>query len=512
MMGRRWSCPPNQMKNLAMLSAAAGLALAAFLPPCRAAGSDSAPRPVAVWASNAPYSSDPVDSDAYIHQVAFTSVFGWLVTRYQAGGYRGELAESWRSSPDFKEWRFVLREGMVFENGDRLRAQDVVDSWTRLARVLKAKGSDAGLFEAMAGYQDFPAKAARISGMTGDGASLTLRFTQPMPKLLDDISTGFYAVIHPSSYDRQTGRWLDPKKAISSGPYRVGEWDSHRFVLELRKDYPASLLHPRPLARVEVHWDAASRDRAEMVVGSSRDVFGAKGFLFYGGPESGIEFFRCQSWRDPSSPLASKDFRRRLRDLFYEELEKTPIKPVRSFFPLAIKGVHPFAASAGASYAGDAIPDKARIRYRQFNPSVAFLVSPAREALRTAAARLGLGFEVVEAPLPEVIEEWRTQKTNFKIDIVSPGTGIYIDEPDGDVSFMFKSQEGIRLPDPTGKAALAISRPHINVQEVNEVLWDDAIIWPVIHVSEGLWARPELDLSRVNVVLPPTAMHLIGWK
>ncbi|MEK7721870.1 MAG: hypothetical protein AAB359_05725, partial [Elusimicrobiota bacterium] len=72
--------------------------------------------------------------------------------------------------------------------------------------------------------------------------------------------------------------------------------------------------------------------------------------------------------------------------------------------------------------------------------------------------------------------------------------------------------EGVRLPDPTGKCLKLIDKPRIDIQKVNEVLWDDAIIWPVTHLSIGLWGRTELDFSLINTIIPPTAIHLIGRK
>jgi MarR-like DNA-binding transcriptional regulator SgrR of sgrS sRNA len=454
-----------------------------------------------------------VDYDALIHHIAFTSVHAWLVTDYHAGGsYQGELAESWQSSPDFKEWKFVLRPGMTFENGDPITTDNVIDSWIRVVRILNAKGSPPSVFVNLVGYADFPGKTQTISGMTHDDRSITLRYSKPMPKLLDDLAFGLYAVVHPSCFDRKTGQWLDKRKTIASGAYRVQEWDDQHLLLALRKDYPASLRHPRPLSRVEIRWDAQRPGSPDLVIAHSRSDLAAQGYSFYGGAESHIGYLRVQSWTDPASPLANRDFRRSLRDAFYEELEKQSVHPVRSFFPLAIKGVHEMPATADPTQASlPSAAKQARIRFCPFSASMP-LAAEGSEAMKNAANRFGMRFEIADTKLKDLIAEWGPGAHRFKEEISGFGTSIDLDDPDGDIRFMIRSKEGVCLPDPTGKAVAATAQSPIDAQKVNEILWADAIIWPVVHYSQGLWTKPNLDTSLMNRQVNSIPLQLLGWK
>ena len=45
---------------------------------------------------------------------------------------RPELAESWSSTPDAKEWTFNLRKGVKFHHGRELDADDVVFTFQRI--------------------------------------------------------------------------------------------------------------------------------------------------------------------------------------------------------------------------------------------------------------------------------------------------------------------------------------------------------------------------------------------
>lgn len=82
-----------------------------------------------------------------------------------------ELAESWEASPDAKQWRFKLRQGVEFHNGKTLDAADVVASFNHhrgedsksAAKPIveaivdiKTDGKDTVVFTLQEGNADFP--------------------------------------------------------------------------------------------------------------------------------------------------------------------------------------------------------------------------------------------------------------------------------------------------------------------------------------------------------------------
>lgn len=471
---------------------------------------DSTNKQIAFWISDAPFSADPLDYDAFIHHIAFSSVYAGLVTNYRTGQYTGTIAKEWGVSPDQKTWRFTLRENLRFDNGDPITTKNVVDSWLRMARLMSGRGSRSGFFEKLEGFASFE-KTGRITGIEADEKYITLRLNEPMPQLLDTLSFGLYAVVHPSCYDKATGRWLNPRHTVASGPYSITKWDDTSFVLKLRGDFPAELLHPKPLAEVKFEWSPARRRAADILSGNSRENLTDGGYSYHGESESRIAYIRCQSWTHPDSPLHDKAERKRLREAFYAHLESLGFKPTLSFFPLAIPSVRELPRDIQAKAArppAQPVP----LRYKTYAREVTPLAELAEKALQQAAGAEGFKAEAQDTPKKIIGMEFAPNLPAYHNDVVSIVTGILIDNPDADIRFMFKSQEGIRLPDPTGKGIRLIGQQKINVQKVNEVLWDDAIIWPVAHLSIGLWARNELDFSLINTVVPPTAIHLIGWK
>ena len=82
-----------------------------------------------------------------------------------------ELAESWEPTPDAKEWRFNLRQGVEFHNGKTLEAEDVIASFnhhrgedsTSAAKPIvdpiaeiRADGKNTVVFTMETGNADFP--------------------------------------------------------------------------------------------------------------------------------------------------------------------------------------------------------------------------------------------------------------------------------------------------------------------------------------------------------------------
>jgi len=471
---------------------------------------DTTNKQVSFWISDAPFSADPLDYDAFIHHIAFSSVHSGLVTNYRAGQYTGIIAKNWEVSSDQKTWIFTLRDNMRFSNGDPITSQDVVNSWLRMARLLTQRGSKAGFFEKIEGFSSL-GKTGEIPGLKSDGKQVTLRFIEPMPQLLDTLSFGLYAIVHGSCYDKTSGKWLNPHHTVASGPYAIRAWDADSFVLQLRRDFPEELLHPRPLAEVKFQWAPASRRNAQIFSGNSRENPGAEGYFYHGETESRIAYLRCQSWTHPASPLHDKAERKRLRAAFYSNLESLGFKPTLSFFPLAIPSVKELNGDNIISAKRQLSNGKA-LTFKPFSAEIVPLSEVAARALQLAASTEGFRAEIKDTPKKIIGAEFAPNLAAYHNDIVSIVTGILVDSPDADIRFMFKSQEGIRLPDPTGKCAGLIDSTKIDIQKVNEVLWEDAIIWPVTHLSVGLWAKEEFDFSLINTIVPPTAIHLIGWK
>lgn len=465
-----------------------------FLAACRGPHGHE-PKSATFWNTVRPYSADPIDADEIVNAIAFGPVRATLVDNGRKGRVLGVLAESWETDDSFTRWRFVFRKGLTYETGEAIRPKDMLAALNRLRALMRKRGSANPVFEDLAAED----------GLTCDEGSLTFRFRKAHPKLLNQLADGLFSLAHPSCYDAASGEWRCGTKPVASGPFRVSRSDDADIELRLREDFPAELRHPEAFQSVRIVSGRANRDDADIAHGLSREVDHPTAHTFVGGMDSAIVFMRCQSWSKKGSPCHSRNGRVALREAYYRALEGSGFRTAKSFFPLSIPGINTLTPPPIP-------PSPPRIGTVLFRPApgpTSFLV-PSNDALRAAVKGLG------GTPLDNMTSGEQVHKelapglARYENDLVYFMTEITLDEPRASVRFMFTSKEGIRLPDPTGRAAGELRREDFDLQRINEILWDDAIIWPVAHAGFGIWVKPRIDISLANSGTVVTPLHWIG--
>lgn len=442
-----------------------------------------------------PFSADPIDADEIVNALAFGPVQATLVDNGRKGRYTGSLAESWTADPSFTQWTFTFRSGMLYETGEPIRPQDLLAAWTRMRALMHKRGSANAVFDNL----------AEKNGLTCDDRTLSLRFRTPAPKLLNQLGDAMFSLAHPSCYHATTGAWRCAKRPIASGPYRVSRWDGAGVELRLRESYPKELRHPHAFESILIVSDRAKRDAADLAHGLSREADHPESQRFIGGMDSAIVFLRCQSWSKPGSPCHDRQGRLALREAFYRGLEDAKFETARSFFPLSIPGVR--TLSPPPRHGADIRMGTVSIRPA---PGPRSFLLPSNEALKSAILSLG-GTPVANMTSGEQVhKELSPGLSHYQNDIVYFMTEISLDDPRASVRFMFTSKEGIRLPDPTNRVSIQLKHKEFDLQKINEVLWDDAIIWPVAHAGFGSWATRRVDVSLANTGTVVTPLHWTG--
>jgi peptide/nickel transport system substrate-binding protein len=142
---------------------------------------------------------------------------------------RPMLAERWEN-PTPTTWRFYLRKGVKFHNGDPLTAEDVKFT---IDYQLANKGSTINAYLG-------PTEEAKVI----DPLTVEIRTRVPFPALLFNLSRTF---IIPRLVEK-VGADVFAAKPIGSGPYKVAEWTrGQRIVLEANVDYWGGVPTPRRL-------------------------------------------------------------------------------------------------------------------------------------------------------------------------------------------------------------------------------------------------------------------------
>lgn len=478
--------------------------------------------PTQIWISDTPYSSDPLDFDSLVHHIVFYSLYSPLVTEYQAGEVTGLIAESWRSSVDFKTWTFNLRPNLKFQNGDSITPETVLSSLKRIFFILKEKNSKNGVVENIAGIENFVSLKNPLPGLTLDSAhnnALIFTFSKPIKNFLSLISFGMYSIVHPKQYDTLTGKWKNPKEVISSAAYKLTEWNDINISLQLRDDYVSPFSKDskdKSINSLNVTWDPAQKNNSDLIYGTSDEDLSSKGLEFFGGTISEIRFIRCLSYYVPNSPCHDLKTRKLLRSAFYQHLSNIGFKPVNSFFPLIMQGIHEIMDDPKVEIASNAISNinsPQILNINQTSASNPIILNGFRPAFEQLAKDLNYKINYKSVGTDKIYSDIELQPHNPSVDICSNVSGIYIDKPQDDVQFMFKSKEGVMIPDTDGRIMKELENKIVDLQKVNELIWDQAAVWPLTHYGIGFWAQKgRFDFSKLNLARSPTMFELILKK
>ncbi|MBT8397544.1 MAG: ABC transporter substrate-binding protein, partial [Gemmatimonadetes bacterium] len=180
-------------------------------PPPQANG----PRALTVMQASVSIGDPHIASDSSNRLSILFSIYDALVELDAAGEFSPSLAESWEVTEDGRSWTFHLREGVVFHNGQRLTASDVVAT---LGRVLDP--AIGGAFGTQGVYISYLG-TAEISAL--DDSTVRIVTEDPMADLLDLLVA---MPIGPAGeLDKLPGGY------VGSGPYEVREQSDGRLVL-----------------------------------------------------------------------------------------------------------------------------------------------------------------------------------------------------------------------------------------------------------------------------------------
>lgn len=208
------------MRNLIILI---GLALMVTIGGC---GRPSHPVNTLVVGIAQPLSTlDPAMHRERIVEAVIRNVFDGLVTRDASMRLIPELAESW-TMVDPLTWRFNLRHGVRFHNGEPFTADDVVFTFERILTPGAVDGISSprkGLLGPMIGVEKV------------DDATVQFRTSVPWPVL--PVMLCFQEIV-PKDYVTAVGARHFAQHPIGTGPFRFVEWvKGERLVMERFEGY-----------------------------------------------------------------------------------------------------------------------------------------------------------------------------------------------------------------------------------------------------------------------------------
>jgi oligopeptide transport system substrate-binding protein len=152
------------------------------------------------------------------------NVFGGLYRFDDQLGEQDDLATGKPSvSPDGLTWTFRLRKDALFSNGDPVRANDVMYSWSRTAALTKYDNSV--IFESVAGYQDLVAgRSNTLAGLSApDADTVVAHLSAPAGWWLVELGLWGAAIVDQRVI-REHGEndwWRTPENLVGTGPFKM---------------------------------------------------------------------------------------------------------------------------------------------------------------------------------------------------------------------------------------------------------------------------------------------------
>lgn len=120
------------------------------------------------------------------------------------------LSTSWQSSADGLVWRFPLRPGLSFSDGQPITTATFAGVFSRLRDPTTASPSTA-LF-------------TDIESVTADGPAVIVRLRAPMPSLPELLALPAIAALPVHLIAKHGDGWTSMRPLVTSGPYRLTEW------------------------------------------------------------------------------------------------------------------------------------------------------------------------------------------------------------------------------------------------------------------------------------------------
>lgn len=383
-----------------LLPAVAGLLVVTVLGAAACSGRGRGRTLHVVWSTDVP-TLDPNARFDFSSETISGNVFEPLVRYDRQMAFTPCLAKSWEIR-EGSVWRFRLRDGVLFQDGSTLTAEDVAFSIARLK-----EHADRDIHRYVAAISE-----VRIVD------PLTVDVVSARPAGLLSVLSFVYVL--PRRAVEARGEEDFFRAPFGTGPYRIAEWRKGRSLrLEAHGDYwggrpkvPTVVFHV--VTDDDAMWTEARRLSPSIVFSPTRSTWAAHkadgGFVLVERPGLAVHFLSLRLGGGPDNPLSDVRVRRALRAAIdYRRLISVlPAEgafPASQFVPPAIVGFNP-ALSVPAYVPGEAKRLLAEAGFRQKEP-LRFLVAEGGGPLVTEVvdAFEGAGVRVkVEPAGPEELD------------------------------------------------------------------------------------------------------------
>jgi len=180
----------------------------------------------------------------------------WYDPKAGPEGLRPGLATAWTASKDRREWRFTLRQGVKFHDGEDFNAAAAKASIERSKKLGKGSSFIWDSVESIS---------------APDAQTLVIRSKWPVA--MDLIASSQYAAYMVSPKAMAAGtEWFNQGNAAGTGPYRVRKWTRGQEVALERFDAYWGGWQPGQFQQVKLKLVQEASTQAQMIRSGEADI------------------------------------------------------------------------------------------------------------------------------------------------------------------------------------------------------------------------------------------------
>lgn len=195
--------------------------------------------------SKEPTSIDPPIGFDQISYDIVNNVFEGLTRLGKDQTPEPAMAKEWKIAPDGKKYTFTLRDGIIWSNGDPVKAADFEFAWKRLLDP-KTASDAAFLAYPIEGAEAFNSGKGTVNDVkikALDDKTLEVTLAQPASWLIGMVSSPAFFPVHKPTVEGNA-KWAgEAATVVSNGPFKISEW-KHDSELKVVKN--------------DKYWDAAN--------------------------------------------------------------------------------------------------------------------------------------------------------------------------------------------------------------------------------------------------------------
>jgi len=437
------------------------------------------------------------DSDFSNNQLILNALIGTLVKFGLSGRLEPYLAESWFVSENKKRWIFQIRQGLYCEDGAAINAELIKINLIQNLKEYSHRGSVI-MFDHLVGWQDFVKKDETfLTGLSViDDNKLEFTFDENPGDLLELLRMPYF------------GLWREnlDGKIISSGAYKIKNFEKNNVTLELRPEWFTA----DTKSFTEVHISFSNFNAANEI--NDHPVIVK------------MPFFAKEESRDNGYWILSPPTRFEgfvlspYKNSFFKNIENRKIflNRVRNLYPTMVKSNY-FYPSAKTTVSENTI-GKYKTAPGQNNLTFALEratytpqeIDTFKEIITIALDGSGISFELLSRTQND--KEWfkkTDSNTFFDARVSSVDIGAYPDYMA--LKMMFCSKLGVNFPDLDDEICRMVadgiktgsSMGASTIEKFNQLLFDQAIVIPILHHSEKWFVSSTFDPKS----LPSTTLY-----